>query len=64
MERVEISRADFENQFGLKPEPSAMGMIFCTPTGAPLREYVFTDEDEPDTSVREIAELERIYSLT
>ena len=62
MERIDISRAEFETRFGFKPEPNIMGMLFCTPSGVPVTEFTFTD-DEVDYSAMEVAELERIWKL-
>lgn len=62
MERVEITRAEFEEHYGVKPEPSSVGMCFCTPQGQPVVEFVFVD-DVPEGVAKEISELERMYQL-
>lgn len=63
IERIEITRAEFEHQFGLKPEPSSMGMLFCGVDGVPLYEYVFNDDVMIGEAVKEIEELERMLLL-
>lgn len=64
MERIEISRADFEERYGIKPEPSSTGMLFFgNDRLRPIAEFIFTDEDEPDASALEIMELERMMAL-
>lgn len=64
MERIEISRADFEERFGLKPEPTSLGMLFYPKeTGIPTHEFVFTDDAILCEDPLDLAELERMFRL-
>lgn len=63
MPRIKITRAQFEEQFGYKPDPSTLGMVFVTAKNIPLVEYVFTDEPLVSEAPLEVAELERIWRL-
>ncbi len=64
MERIEITRADFEKEFGVKPDPSSLGMCYYSVYGQPLCEFVFVDgEITAGETALEIAELERMFSL-
>jgi hypothetical protein len=64
MERIEISRADFEERFGVKPDPSSLGMFFyLAETGQPSHEFVFIDDALPCESPVEVEELYRMWNL-
>lgn len=67
MERIEITRAAFEEHFGIKPDPSSLGvMIHCNGIGGtPIAaaEYVFIDESLPCDNPKEVAELWRMFRL-
>jgi hypothetical protein len=56
-ERIEISRAEFEQTVGLKVDPDTIGCCIYSQSGALIREYVYID-DGPT-----IAWLERLYKL-
>jgi hypothetical protein len=54
-ERIEITRIEFEQQWGLKPDPDTIGTCFYSDSGTLLREYVFVDEGPT------VAWLEKLY---
>ena len=57
VQRVQITRADYECRFGLRPDEFSIGAILCNDNDIPLAHYVFL------TTQQEIAALERLYSL-
>lgn len=62
MERIEITRADFEERFGMKPDPSYVGMCFIAADRKTIvEEYVFIDEALP--CPKEVSELWRMFRL-
>ena len=64
MQRIPISRADFEDRFGFKPDDSVLSVVFYGPGNpVPHYEYVFLDDNDPGTAALEIAELQRMYAL-
>lgn len=79
MERIEITRAAFEECFGIKPDPSSLGMMLYStinstkefweykhqipPTNGVQAEYVFIDEALPCENPKEVAELWRMFRL-
>jgi len=68
MQRIEITRAEFEERYGFKPDPSSLGVIFAGGIAGgkempPVMEYVFSDEALPCESPLEVKELERLYRL-
>jgi hypothetical protein len=64
MTRIELTRAEFEESFGFKPNPSSLGMqLYWNGANVPCAEYIFTDDALPCESPLEVAELERMYRL-
>ncbi len=64
MERIEITRAEFEERFGIKPDASIIGFCFVAEDRKTiLEEFVFTDEAASVADDPEVAELERLYKL-
>lgn len=67
MERIEITRADFEERFGMKPDPSSLGiMLYANELGeipVAAAQYVFIDEALPCDNPKEVAELWRMFRL-
>lgn len=68
-ERIECTRAQFADMWGVWPQPDAIGVCFVSPDGKSiLKEYLFTDRyPSPKfltrNDLKDIAELERLYKL-
>lgn len=63
MERIEITRSEYTEEWGHTPEPDDQGMIIYNYIGGewiPWIEYVFVDEKAAQA---EIDWLEKLYSL-
>ena len=58
-QRIEITRADFEANFGLTTDPYSMGVCVYGPSSNPalIVEYLFVEPKD------EIAILEELYAL-
>ncbi len=64
MGRVNITRAQFEEKFGIKPDEDSASVAFYSPGCAlPSLEFVFVDESIPLKDQQAISELERIFNL-
>lgn len=61
VKRVEITRSEFIQAFGLVPSEDVIGVCFTNVAGTVITaEYIFVDEGSKQA---DITELERIYSL-
>jgi hypothetical protein len=68
-ERIEITREDFTRCFGVVPDPSVIGMFFCSPDGrSVIREFVFVGYSQDalnslPAKEKQLTELERLFRL-
>jgi hypothetical protein len=55
--RIQITRADYECRFGMRPDEMALGALIYDQDENPKIEFVFM------TTKQEVATLERLYQL-